>query len=192
MAGRRIGFAITGSFCTFDGAFEQLQALKDLDADLYPILSDSAATTDTRFYTAAQVCQTVERIAGRPAWRTIVEVEPIGPKRLLDLLVIAPCTGNTLAKMANGIVDTPVAMAAKAHLRNGRPVLIAPSTNDGLGASARNIGVLLAQKNVYFVPYGQDDPGRKPTSLIAHMRLIPPAAAAALAGAQIQPLLREY
>lgn len=189
LKGKRIGFAMTGSFCTFARVFEAAASLAAADAQLYPILSDNAWTLDTRFFRAEEVRRRLEDICGRPIWHTLPQVEPIGPKKLLDLLVIAPCTGNTLGKLASGVFDTPAAMAAKSHLRNERPLLLAVSTNDGLAMSARSIGSLLAWKNVYFVPFGQDDPQRKPASLVAHMESLPEAAAAALAGRQIQPLL---
>ena len=190
LAGKRIGFAMTGSFCTFSRVFQAAEALAAAGAELYPILSDNAWSLDTRFFSAAAVRERLATICGREIWHTLPQVEPIGPKKLLDLLIVAPCTGNTLGKLAGGIFDTPVAMAAKSHLRNDRPLLLAVSTNDGLAMSARSIGTLLAWKNVYFVPFGQDDPVKKPTSLVAAMGLIPEAAAAALAGRQLQPVLR--
>ncbi len=190
LAGKRIGFAMTGSFCTFSRVFEAAEALAAAGADLFPILSDNAWSLDTRFFSAAAVRERLAGICGREIWHTLPQVEPIGPKKLLDLLIVAPCTGNTLGKLAGGIFDTPATMAAKSHLRNDRPLLLAVSTNDGLAMSARSIGTLLAWKNVYFVPFSQDDPVKKPTSLVAAMSLIPEAAAAALAGRQLQPVLR--
>ena len=189
LAGKRVGFAMTGSFCTFSRVFESAQRLADMGAELYPILSDNAWSLDTRFFPAEAVQDRLESICGREIWHTLPHVEPIGPKKLLDILIIAPCTGNTLGKLSGGIFDTPAAMAAKSHLRNDRPLLLAVSTNDGLAMSARNIGTLLNWKNVYFVPFGQDDPMNKPTSLVADMALIPEAAAAALRGKQLQPVL---
>ena len=189
LSGRRIGFAMTGSFCTFSQVFPAAAALTQAGAELYPILSENAWSLDTRFFSAAEVRARLEAICGREIWHTLPQVEPIGPKKLLDLLIIAPCTGSTLGKLAAGIYDTPVAMAAKSHLRNDRPVLLAVSTNDGLSMSARSIGTLMAWKNVFFVPFGQDDPVKKPTSLVAHMGLIPEAAGAALVGRQLQPVL---
>ena len=147
---------------------------------------------DTRFFTAEQVRDTLKKATGREIWHTLQQVEPIGPQKLLDLLIVAPCTGNTLAKMAQGGVDTPASMAVKSQLRNGRPVLLAISTNDGLGVSARNIAQLLTMRHIYFVPYGQDDPEGKPASLVAHMELLAESAEAALQGKQIQPILRSY
>ena len=185
----RIGCAMTGSFCTFRKVFQAWQALAETGAALTPIMSPAAYESDTRFYPAAEARRIFREICGREIWHTIVETEPIGPKKLLDLLIIAPCTGNTLAKLAAGIADTPVTLAAKSHLRNGRPVLIAPSTNDGLGRNAENLGKLQAMRDFYFVPYGQDAPEGKPASLVSYFDRIPEAARGALEGRQIQPLL---
>ena len=190
LAGKRIGFAMTGSFCTFSRVFEQVRRLKETGAILQPILSYNAWSLDTRFFTAEEVHSRLTDICGCEIWHTLQEVEPIGPKKLLDLLIVAPCTGNTLGKLAAGIVDTPVTMAVKSHLRNGRPVLIAVSTNDGLSASARSIGTLQAHRGFFFVPYEQDDPKEKPASLVARLDLIPEAASAALAGKQLPILWR--
>ena len=154
-----------------------------------PIVSPAVSATDSRFGTAREHLQRLEQLCGRPPLDTIASVEPIGPKKLLDALVIAPCTGNTLAKLSWGIADTPVTMAAKSHLRNGRPVLIAVSTNDGLGTAAENIGRLLNRKHFYFVPFSQDAPLLKPRSLVAHFDLLPQALDAALEGRQLQPLI---
>lgn len=166
-----------------------MQAVKDNGADIIPIMSGIVSSTDTRFGSAEQLCKTVEQITGNTIIKTIKEAEPIGPKKLLDLLIIAPCTGCTLGKIANGITDTSVTMACKAHLRNMRPVVIAVSTNDGLSASAKNIGTLLNYKNIYFVPFGQDDFEKKPSSLVADMTKIVSAAEMALDGKQLQPIL---
>lgn len=185
----RIGCAMTGSFCTFRKVFQAWQGLAETGAALTPIMSQAAYESDTRFYPAAEARRIFREICGREIWHTIVETEPIGPKKLLDLLIIAPCTGNTLAKLAAGIADTPVTLAAKSHLRNGRPVLIAPSTNDGLGRNAENLGKLQAMRDFYFVPYGQDAPEGKPASLVSYFDRIPEAARGALEGRQIQPLL---
>lgn len=185
----RVGCAMTGSFCTFRKVFQAWQALAETGAALTPIMSQAAYESDTRFYPAAEARRIFREICGREIWHTIVETEPIGPKKLLDLLIIAPCTGNTLAKLAVGIADTPVTLAAKSHLRNGRPVLIAPSTNDGLGRNAENLGKLQAMRDFYFVPYGQDAPEGKPASLVSYFDRIPQAARGALEGRQIQPLL---
>lgn len=188
LRGKRIAVAVTGSFCTFDSVFEALETLSD--AELYPILSDKVYSMDTRFGSAASIRARLEKICGRSCWHTIQEVEPIGPQKLMDLVVVAPCTGNTLAKLAYGITDTPVAMAVKSQLRNGRPVLIGISTNDGLGASAKNIGIMMERKNVYFIPFSQDDPSRKPASLMLEAQEIRASVLAALHGEQLQPVLR--
>lgn len=185
----KIGFAFSGSFCTFSQMYPVLQKTVELYEDVLPILSENSAGTDTRFGTAEDFTAEVERICGKKALKTIPEVEPLGPQKLVDVLVIAPCTGNTLAKLAGSITDTSVTMAAKAHLRNGRPLVLAISTNDGLSGNAKNIGELLCRKNIYFVPFRQDDPEGKPTSLVADMSKIPATIDAALQGKQLQPLL---
>ena len=186
----RLGFAITGSFCTFAKVFESLQQLQDTGLyEIQPIFSVNAATLDTRFGKAADWLARAKAITGRAPWRSLVEVEPIGPKKLLDLVLIAPCTGNTLAKLAGGITDTPVTLATKAHLRNARPVVIAVSSNDALSVGAKNIGLLMNQKQMYFVPLRQDDAVGKPCSLVADFHLLEPTLQAALAGIQTQPLL---
>jgi len=189
LSSRRIGFAMTGSFCTFSRIFPQISRLKELGAELFPILSYNAYNLDTRFFPAEEVRSRLRSLCGKDVLHTLQEVEPIGPRHLLDLLIVAPCTGNTLGKLAAGIIDTPVTMAVKSQLRNSRPVLLAVSTNDGLGASARSIGSLMTAREMYFVPYGQDDPDGKPASLVASMEFIPEAAAAALAGRQLPHLL---
>ena len=186
LAGARIGCAMTGSFCTFRAAFDAWRALKQTGAEMYPIFSENAYSFDTRFYTAEKAREEMGEICGRDIWHTIVEVEPIGPKKLLDLLIIAPCTGNTLGKLAYAITDTAVTMAAKAQLRNGRPVLLAISTNDGLSQSAKNIGALMPVQNVFFVPFRQDDPVGKPSSLVADLEKLPLAAQMALNGHKIE------
>lgn len=185
----RVGFAFCGSFCTFSPALKALERVHARYGDVIPIVSESSASTDTRFGAARGFMTEMERICGKPVIDSIAKVEPIGPKGLLDVLVICPCTGNTLAKLANGITDTAVTMAAKAHLRNGRPVVLCPATNDGLAASAKNIGLLLDKKNLYFVPFRQDDPVKKPTSLVADFSKVEDAVDAALAGKQLQPVL---
>lgn len=184
-----IGFAVCGSFCTFSQVFPAMEALAQRH-HVHPIFSDAAYRTDTRFGKAAEHIARAERICGEQVLHTIEQVEPIGPKKLLELLIVAPCTGNTLAKLAHAIADGPVTMAVKSHLRNARPVLIAPSTNDALAAAAQNIGILLARKHVYFVPFGQDDPVKKPSSMVADLRLLLPAAEAAAEGKQLQPILK--
>ncbi|MDN5277159.1 MAG: dipicolinate synthase subunit [Clostridiales bacterium] len=191
LKGLKIGFCVTGSFCTFDKVLVQLQKMVDEGAEVYPIFSYAVASTDTRFTTAADFRQKVESITGHKVIADIVGAEPIGPKKLLDVVVIAPCTGNTLAKLASGITDTPVLMAAKAHLRNQRPVVIAVSTNDALGNNAKNLGQIMNVKNIYLVPFYQDDPVNKPNSLIADMDKIIDTVLLALEGKQIQPVLLE-
>lgn len=168
---------------------EALEQVKARFARVVPIVSEVVADTDTRFGTAHDLMREMERICDHRVISTVKEAEPIGPQKLLDLLIIAPCTGNTLGKLASGVTDTSVTMAAKAHLRNERPVLIAPSTNDGLAASAASIGALLPRKYIYFVPFGQDDFEKKPTSLVANFSLVADAASAALVGRQLQPIL---
>jgi len=192
LAGKRIGFALTGSHCTLAKVMPEIAGLVREGAAVYPILSDSVNCTDTKFGLAADWKKQLKEITGHDCITTIVDAEPIGPQKLFDILVIAPCSGNTLAKLANAITDTPVLMAAKAHLRNGRPVVVAVSTNDGLGMNARNIGTLLATKNIFMVPFGQDNAQVKANSLVAHMELIKATVLEALQGRQIQPLLREY
>ena len=175
MEHRKIGFAFCGSFCTYSQAMEVLERVQSRYGDVLPIVSEAGAATDTRFGAAHDFMREMERICGRRVVDSIAKAEP--------------CTGNTLAKLANGVTDTTVTMAAKAHLRNGGPVVLCPATNDGLAASARNIGVLLDKKNVYFVPFRQDDPAKKPTSLVADFSLVPAAIDAALEGRQLQPVL---
>lgn len=184
-----VGFAFCGSFCTLARAMDALEKTKARFETVLPILSETVAATDTRFGAAHDFTREMERICDRRVIATVKDAEPIGPKRLLDVLAICPCTGNTLGKLANGITDTAVTMAAKAHLRNGRPLVLAISTNDGLTASASNLGAMLNRKNVYFVPFRQDDPARKPASLAADFDLVPETIREALAGRQIQPVL---
>ena len=183
-----IGFAMCGSFCTFHKVFPVMELLSK-EYDLIPIFSHSAYTVNSRFGTAQEHIRNATDLCGKAPICSIFEAEPIGPKRLLDALIIAPCTGNTLAKLAHGIADGPVTMAAKSHLRNGRPVLVAVSTNDALAAAAENIGRLLAKKHYYFVPFGQDDPVNKPTSMVADFAQIPKTLELALQGKQVQPVL---
>lgn len=183
------GFAITGSYCTFSKVFAAVETLVAEGVGMIPIFSGNSAGTDTRFGEADEFVRKVEHLTGNKAIKTMTEAEPIGPKKLIDILVIAPCTGNTIAKLANGIADTTVTLAAKSQLRNNRPVVIAVSTNDGLGANAANIGVLLARKNIYIVPFGQDDCFEKENSIISDFDLILPTIRAALEGRQLQPIL---
>jgi len=192
LKGVRIGFALTGSHCTLGEVVGEVRRLISEGAEVTPVVSPSVDTTDTRFGTAEYWKNLLEEITGRKVINTIPGAEPIGPQKLLDALIIAPCTGNTMAKLANAITDTPVLMAAKACLRNQRPVILAIATNDGLGLNAKNLGILLNTKNVYFVPFGQDNPGQKPNSLVARMDLILETTIAALAGRQLQPLLVTY
>lgn len=183
-----IGFALCGSFCTYSEVFPVMELLAR-DYRIMPIFSHAAGTVDSRFGTAREHIQQAAEICGSAPLSTIAQVEPIGPRQLLDALIVAPCTGNTLSKLSHGIADTPVTMATKSHLRNGRPVIVAVSTNDGLAAAAENIGRLLARKHYYFVPFGQDDPKHKPASLIADFSRIPQTLEAALEGRQLQPIL---
>lgn len=190
LKGKKIGIAFTGSFCTYDKIFHQLQELADTGADITTIFSNASQTINSRFGNAADFLKKAEEITGKPPLLTIETAEPIGPKSLLDILVIFPCTGNTVAKLANGITDTPVLMAAKAHLRNEKPLVISLSTNDALGMNMKNIGLLLNAKNVYFIPFGQDDPVKKPNSLIADVTLLIPTISAALENRQYQPIIQ--
>lgn len=183
-----IGFAMCGSFCTYSKVFPIMELLSR-DYQITPIFSEASYTIDSRFGTAEEHIALAREICGTQPLHTIAQAEPIGPKKLLDILVIAPCTGNTLAKLGHSIADTPVTMAAKSHLRNGRPVVVAVSTNDGLASAAENIGKLLARKHFYFVPFGQDDAFGKPTSLVADFSRLPQTLEEALEGRQIQPIL---
>jgi dipicolinate synthase subunit B len=188
-SGERIGFAVTGSFCTFARAFQQAQALVDAGAELTPIFSQHAATIDTRFGKAADHVRHMEEICQKKALLTIAEVEPLGPKSMLDCILVAPCTSNTLGKLALGIVDTTVTMAVKSMLRGGKPVVLALATNDALRGSAKNLGLLLNAKHYYFVPLGQDAPEQKPSSMVAQFSRIPETVAAALQHVQVQPIV---
>ena len=188
MAALRIGFALTGSFCTFARVIQEVQKLTDAGHEVTPILSFAARDTDTRFGKAEDFSRQLEEITGRTPITTLTEAEPSGPKGLFDVLVVAPCTGSTLGRLANGISETPVTLAVKSHLRRNRPVVLAVSTNDALGASLRNIAYLKNAKNIYFVPLSQDDPVSKPNSLVADFTRIDDTITAALAGTQIQPL----
>ncbi len=184
----RVGLALCGSYCCYEKLFAQLQKLSE-SYELVPIMSENAACTDTRFGKADDFKARLKEITGMEPVESIADAEPLGPAKPMAALVIAPCTGNTMAKLNHGVTDTAVTMAAKAHLRNGKPLIIAFSTNDGLSGSAQNIAGLLNRKNVYFVPFGQDDPEKKPCSLASDFRLIGDTVAAALRGSQIQPLL---
>lgn len=184
-----IGFALTGSFCTFEKALAQIEELVCRGYDVLPVLSFNAGCLDTRFMRSDKLRERLVSITGHEPIDTLVAAEPIGPKKMCDVFVIAPATGNSLSKLVNGQFDTPALLGAKSHLRNENPLVLAVSTNDGLGAAAQNIGKLLTWRNVYFVPFGQDDPVKKPRSLVADFDQLPRTVAAALAGAQVQPML---
>jgi dipicolinate synthase subunit B len=184
-----VGFAFTGSFCTHGDVIKVLQDLVNEGAQVTPIVSESVKNWDTRFGAAKDFLEKIQVITGKKVLSSIVEVEPIGPKSLLDIMVVAPCTGNTMSKIANGITDTPVTMAVKSHLRNQKPALLSLATNDALGGSSKNLGVLMNSKNIYFVPFYQDDPTKKPNSMIASLELLKPALYKALEGKQIEPVV---
>lgn len=185
----RVGFAMCGSYCTHRQTLDVLKDLVPQCGSVVPILAEESGRRDTRFGSSQRLRDELESVTGNNVIDSIVQAEPIGPRKLLDLLIIAPCTGNTLGKLAAGITDTTITMAAKAHLRNGGPVLLAPSTNDGLSVSLRNLGDLLSRKGYFCVPFRQDDPMGKPNSLVACMELIPAAAQRAVEGEQLQPVL---
>lgn len=189
LAGKHIGVALTGSFCTYEKVFRELKKLVDEGALIQTIFSNAAESIDSRFGKAEDFIKKAEELTGSKPIRTISEAEPIGPGSLLDVLVLFPCTGNTIAKLANGITDTPVLMAAKAHLRNNKPLVISISTNDALGMNMKNIGLLLNAKNIYFVPFSQDNPENKPNSMISHTELLIPSLEAALECRQYQPVI---
>ncbi|MFC7320496.1 dipicolinate synthase subunit B [Halobacillus campisalis] len=191
LKGKTIGFGLTGSHCTYHEVFPILQKLKDLGATIVPVLSSTVQKTDTRFGEAKEHIETIEKITGENIIMTIPDAEPLGPTRPLDCMVIAPMTGNSTSKFANALTDSPVLMAAKATLRNGKPVVLAISTNDALGLNGVNVMKLMAAKNIYFVPFGQDHPYKKPNSLVSDMTLIPETIEAALDGKQKQPVLIE-
>lgn len=190
LAGKTIGFAITGSFCTFAKVFPQIEAIAEQGADIVPIMSEISYSTDTRFGKAEDHIKRFENITGKKIIASVCDAEPIGPKKMLDALVVAPCTGNSLAKIATGIADSSVTMAVKSHLRNRRPVIIALSTNDGLGNNAKNIGYLFNMKSIYVVPFEQDDCFVKENSIISDMSQIIPTVESALEGKQLQPVLK--
>jgi dipicolinate synthase subunit B len=192
LKGIRVGFVVTGSHCTLAQIISQIEKLISEGAEVFPVVSNAVSTTDTRFGKSTEWCSKLQELTKKPLIKTVVEAEPIGPGKLFDILIAAPCTGNTLAKLANGITDTPALMAIKAHLRNQRPVVIAISTNDGLGLNAKNIAALLNTKSIYLVPFGQDNPAVKPNSLVAQMDKIIDTICHALEGKQVQPLLVEY
>ncbi len=185
----KVGYALTGSFCTFEKSLVQMEKLKQEGYDLIPIMSFNAYTFDTRFGKAEDFRDKIEKICGKEIISTITDAEPIGPKGLTDVMVVLPCTGNTLAKLANGIYDTPVTLAVKSHLRNQRPVVIGVSSNDSLSSTAKNIGLLLNMKHYYFIPMRQDDPQKKPFSVVCDFTLLSETVEAALYGKQLQPIL---
>ena len=189
LKGLKIGYAMTGSFCTFEKSFAQAEILRDMGAELIPIMSENAADTDTRFGTAQDNIKRIENICGKKIISSIKDAEPIGPHNLTDLMIVAPCTSNTAAKLANSITDTAVTMAVKSHLRSGKPVLLAIASHDSLMGSAVNIGKLFSRKNYYFVPMRQDDYIKKPSSLVAEFQMIPQAAEAAVNGIQLRPII---
>ena len=192
LKGKKVGIALTGSFCTFDKIFVELEKLMEAGAEVYTIFSDASQRITSRFGKPEDFMKRAEEITGRKPILSIEEAEPIGPQAYLDILVIFPCTGNTIAKLANGITDTPVLMGAKAHLRNNKPLVISVSTNDALGMNMKNIGLLLNAKNIYFVPFGQDNPVKKNNSLIAHTDQLIPTLEMALENRQIQPILEPF
>ncbi len=184
-----VGYALTGSFCTFQKSLAEMKKLKAHGFDIIPIMSFNAYNLDTRFGKAEDFIKEIEQICGREIISTITAAEPIGPKKMTDIMVVLPCSGNTLAKLANGIYDTPVTLAVKSHLRNQRPVVIGVSSNDSLSATAKNIGVLLNNKHYYFVPMKQDDPIKKPFSVVCDFAGLEDTIEAALYGKQLQPIL---
>lgn len=190
--GKKVGIALTGSFCTYEKMFIELQKLVSAGADVYPIMSDASTSIKSRFGKPDTYVTKVMEITGKEPISSIEDAEPIGPKAFLDVLAILPCTGNTAAKLANGITDTPVLMAAKAHIRNNKPLVISISTNDGLGMNLKNIGLLCNSKNIYFVPFGQDNYEKKPNSLVAHTELLIPTLEMALEHRQYQPILKDF
>lgn len=190
LSGCNVGFGITGSFCTFDKIKTQIKVLKDEGANIIPVYSFNAYNLDNRFTEAAKFVDEIKNITDSYDIHTIQAAEPVGPKKLFDIMIIAPCTGNTAAKLCNGIVDTPVLMAAKAHMRNNRPLVISISTNDALGINFKSIGSLMVMKNIFFVPFGQDDYVTKPNSMVADVSLIGKTLEEALEGKQLQPVIR--
>ena len=189
LKGKNIGIAITGSFCTYEKTFTQMESLVRQGASVRTIFSNSAASLDSRFGSSDKFLKLATDITGYPPILTIPDAEPIGPGKMFDILVLLPCTGNTIAKLANGITDTPALMAAKANLRNNRPLLISLSTNDALGMNMKNIGILMNTKHIFFIPFAHDNPGKKPNSMISRIELLIPSIEAALEGRQIQPVI---
>lgn len=187
----RAGFALCGSFCTFSKVIPQMKKLKENGVHIFPVMSEIAYSTDTRFGKSKDIVREIEDICSERVIATVKDAEPIGPKKMFDILIIAPCTGNTLAKLSNGIADTSVTLAAKAHLRNGRPILLGVSTNDALGNAAKNIGNLMNCKNIFFIPMSQDDPEEKPNSVVADFTLLYSSMIKALDNRQIQPVITQ-
>ena len=187
---KKVGIALTGSFCTYETIFQEMQNLINEEADITTIFSTNAAYTNSRFGEAKDHLKRAEELTGKPPITTLVDAEPVGPKKMFDVLIIAPCTGNTLAKLANGITDTPVLMAVKSHLRNNRPVVIYLSSNDSLSMNLKNIGLLMNTKNIFFVPFGQDDSAKKPNSMISKTNLIIPTLLCSLENKQLQPVIQ--
>ena len=192
LKGKRIGFGLTGSHCTYEQVFPQIEKLMELGAEVVPIVSYTVQETDTKFGNAKDHLERIKQITGKELVKTMPEAEPLGPQAPLDCMIIAPLTGNSLSKFANALTNTPPLIAAKATLRNGSPVVLAIATNDALGLNAMNLGKLLVTKNVFFVPYGQDHPYKKPDSLVSHMELIPETIDEAINGKQLQPIMRNY
>lgn len=192
LKGKRIGFGLTGSHCTYEQVFPQIEKLMELGAEVVPIVSYTVQETDTKFGNAKDHLERIKQITGKELVKTMPEAEPLGPQAPLDCMIIAPLTGNSLSKFANALTNTPPLMAAKATLRNGSPVVLAIATNNALGLNAMNLGKLLVTKNVFFVPYGQDHPYKKPDSLVSHMELIPETIDEAINGKQLQPIMRNY
>ncbi len=190
MEGLTFGYALTGSFCTFDKSLKQIEYLLSKGISILPVMSFNAASVDTRFGKAESFIEKIEQLTGKKVIRSLEEAEPIGPKKLVDLMIVLPCTGNTLAKLASGIYDTPVTLAVKSHLRNERPVLLGVSTNDSLSTAAKNIGALLNYKHYYFIPMSQDSPETKPFSVVCDFEMTYKAALTALDGKQIEPIIK--
>lgn len=190
--GKRIGFGLTGSHCTYDAVFPQIEALVNEGAEVRPVVTSTVQSTDTRFGEGAEWVRKIEELTGFEAIDSIVKAEPLGPKLPLDCMVIAPLTGNSMSKLANAMTDSPVLMAAKATIRNGRPVVLGISTNDALGLNGTNLMRLMSTKNIFFIPFGQDDPVKKPMSLVAKMELLPITVEKALLHEQVQPVLVQH
>lgn len=192
LEGIKIGFALCGSYCTYEKVIPNIKRLINEGAEIYPIMSDNAYTTNTRFGKAEEHIVSIEQMTGKKIIHTLVDAEPLGPNNMIDLLVIAPCTGNTIAKLANAITDSAVLISAKTLLRNKKPIVLAVATNDGLGINMKNIGILMNTKNIYFVPMGQDNYEKKPNSMMSDMNLILKTVQKALKNEQLQPVIINY